>query len=155
VCYLTYLSTTSERDLTAFDADALRFMPLGNEPDDVEAARHLAYPDRWFVSFAGCCSCGLRRLDPLLNPQLPPWFSEPEDWCPEDPEDIEDTKHVYRVIEGLLAEGHRVDCLDVFPDDAGGPWRLDRLDVNLSEVGEARFRLFTGIRMVFGPSGAI
>jgi len=89
VCYYTYISTTSARDLTACGTDRIGFQPLSSHEDDVTAARLLGHEHKWFVAWMGGCSCGLRYHDPRLNPHDPQVFDEPQEWCAEDPEDIE------------------------------------------------------------------
>ncbi len=154
MCYYTYISTTSARDLTACGTDRIGFQPLSSHEDDVTAARRLGHEHKWFVAWMGGCSCGLRYHDPRLNPHDPQVFDEPQEWCPEDPEDIENTKRLYRVLAGLVADGDAVDCLSV---DIGGedPWRIAEIAVDLGTVSEAAFRLLSGYRMeLLGGTGS-
>jgi hypothetical protein len=146
MCYITYISTTSARDLTPCGTDRISFRPLGSHDDDLTAAGLLAHEHKWFVCWMGGCSCGLRHYDPRWNPGDPEVFGEPEDWCPEDPEDVENTKHLYRVLASIVADGHTVDCLSV-DVGSGDPWQIDEIAVELGVVGESAFRLLTGYRM--------
>jgi predicted membrane GTPase involved in stress response len=65
-------------------------------------------------------------------------FGPPEDWCPEDADDIEATKAVYDLFVDMLAEGHKVDVLTVWASAA--PTAVTTVDVSLSEVARDSFR---------------
>ena len=67
-------------------------------------------------------------------------FAPPADWCPEDADDIEATKAVYDVLARLLAEGHKVDLVDIWANTK--PEALSVFDVSLSEVDRDSFRFF-------------
>jgi hypothetical protein len=136
MCYLVYLSTTSPADLRAQNTERIAFE--GPRDDDAETATSLlAYPHRWYVSWMGGCSCGLRHV---VAAGL--GFGPPEDWCPEDDEEIENTGQLYRVIRALLSSGHAVDCLDIWTGT--GPEEVVVVDVALADIPEAHFRLFEG-----------
>jgi hypothetical protein len=68
------------------------------------------------------------------------WFSPPEDWFPEDADDIEATKAVYDLLSKMLAEGHKVDLVDVWVGTK--PEAITERDVSLSEVDRDSFRFF-------------
>ena len=67
-------------------------------------------------------------------------FAPPADWCPEDAEDIEATRAVYDALAVLLAEGHKVDVMDIGAN--APPEAITTLDVSLSEVDRDAFRFF-------------
>lgn len=140
MCYFLYLSTSSRKDLTRWDSELLSFRRFtGDEPDTVGLLR---YPEKWYVGSKSGCSCTFRHL---LSVEL--GFSEPVDWYPEDEDKVRATAELYRVIDRLLAQGHQVDCLDVWTGAQKGD--IKELVVNLQEVSESAFRLFENYHFVF------
>jgi hypothetical protein len=145
MCNLVYVATDSDEDLTRHDSVHLHFL---KEPGDPALAA-LTLPHRWFVGSRTGCSCGFRHWA-SVNPH--PAFWAPEDWYPEDGEDLASTQALYRIIEGLVSAGHRVECLDT--------WNGEDLDsireqeVHLGDVPIAAFRLFEGYRFRFEARAA-
>lgn len=136
MCYLIYLSTTSQEDLSRLPSELYRFRPL-TEEDDPAIVNLLAHPARWFLECRyGACSCHFRHLDGGRATD----FSPPADWFPEDADDIEATKAVYDVLARLLAEGQKVDLLDIWTDTP--PEAVTSLNVSLSKVDRDSFRFF-------------
>lgn len=143
MCYLVYLSTTSWEDLGQLPSALYHFLPLSNE-DDPALVKLLGHPRQWFLECQyGGCSCHFRHLCEGND-----WdFAPPEEWCPEDADDIEATKAIYDVLVGMLADGHKVDLVAVW-DDAQ-PEAIAVLDVSLSEVDRDSFRFFENHKFNF------
>jgi hypothetical protein len=136
MCFLIYLSTTSPEDLRLLPSKLYHLLPLSKE-DDPAIANLLENPSQWFIECQyGGCSCHFRHL--MTGGDL--WFSPPEDWFPEDADDIEATKAVYDLLSKMLAEGHKVDLVDVWVGTK--PEAITERDVSLSEVDRDSFRFF-------------
>jgi hypothetical protein len=136
MCYLIYLSTTSQEDLSRLPSKLYYFRPL-TEEDDPAIINLLDNPVRWYLECQyGGCSCHFRHLDGGSETD----FFPPADWMPEDADDIEATKAVYDVLARLLAEGHKVDLVDIWENTP--PEAITVLDVSLSEVDRDSFRFF-------------
>src|SRR5437773_5314111 len=109
MCYVICLSTTSQEDLSAIPSDRLRFERIRDEGDP-GILRLLDHPAKWFLTreFGGC-SCHFRH-DASVNGwtcETATSFEPPQDWCPEDAENVEATKDAFEVFKRILAEGHR------------------------------------------------
>lgn len=145
MCYMVYLSTDSGRDLSQDDRPPLLMFekdPVNPDPG-ISLLRH---PHKWFVGAMGACSCYFRHL-----PAIELGFGPPEDWYPEDPENIESTKQFYDVVAALLAAGSQVDCVAAWrgtPADA-----IDHLDVDLAVVSREAFRFFEEHHFAFSHGG--
>lgn len=136
MCYLIYLSTTSQEDLSCLPSNLYHFRSITKE-DDPAIINLLGHPVRWYLECQyGGCSCHFRHLDGRRETD----FFPPEDWFPEDADDIEATKAVYDVLARLLAEGYRVDLLDIWADTP--PEAITVLNVSLSAVDRDSFRFF-------------
>src|SRR6266550_3266194 len=118
MCNVIYLSTTSDEDLSAVSSDRLRFEPI-TEDDDPGILALLEYPHKWYLTreFGGC-SCHFRH-----DRSISGWtgeairsFEPPQDWCPEDSDNIEATLAAYEVLMRILASGYRLDLVDVRTD---------------------------------------
>ncbi|SUD39501.1 Uncharacterised protein [Ectopseudomonas mendocina] len=135
MCYAVIFSTTSTRNLEKLNNDTLHF---SREIPDLEQLRYLQYPNKWHLTTDGSCSCGFRHLD-MGADEL--GFSEPEDWLPEEPEDIQATLQVVAILKSLLAEGEKLDCIDVWH---GGehtkPSIKNKIAVNLNALSDVKFR---------------
>jgi hypothetical protein len=145
MCYIVYLSTDSDRDLVQDNRPPLLMFekdPANPDPGfDLLRRSH-----KWFVGAAGTCSCGFRHLYSI---EL--GFGVPEDWAPEEPENIESTKQFYEVVATLLAAGNQVDCVSPWngtPADA-----IAHLDVDLAVVSREAFRFFEDHHFTFLRSG--
>ena len=74
-------------------------------------------------------------------------FSEPVDWFQQNDEDLVTTKQVIRVIRALVAEGAKVECVNLWNGlTAETPTTLE---VDLASVSDAAFRFFENHRFVF------
>jgi hypothetical protein len=140
MCYMLYLSTTSDEDLTQFNSRLIRFTRPGD--DELASAAILKYPQRWFVGSSKGCSCGFRHL---ADGEFA--FEEPRDWLPEEEDEIEATVALYRIIETLVSAGHRVDCLDRWRDTAHDGTRSMKVDLRV--VSDKAFRLFENHHFIF------
>lgn len=150
MCYTIYLSTTTEEDLSKLTSEVIRFEPIldwvpdpiPGEDDSLEGL--MCHPHLWFlVSRYGGCSCHYRHLGKGSDMR----FGPPEDWSPEDDEDVESTQAVYDVFARILREGHELDVLDVWantPVDS-----VSTIEVRLSQVPRESFRFFDGTRFQF------
>ena len=136
MCYSIYLSTTSQDDLSQLPSKLYRFLPITSE-DDPDIIQLLDYPVKWYIQCQyGGCSCHFRHLGEGSSID----FSPPEDWCPEDADDVEATKAVYDLLAGMLDNGYRVDLIDVWSNTS--PEAITPLDVSLNEVTQDAFRFF-------------
>jgi hypothetical protein len=111
----------------------------GTEPEGADLLRH---QKKWYVGSKSGCSCTFRRL---LSVEL--GFGEPVDWYPEDDGEVRATAELYRVISRLIAQGHQVDCLDLWTGAPKGD--IKELVVKVQEVSETAFRLFENYHFVF------
>jgi len=140
MCYSLYLSTSSREDLTKYNSELLRFKPPG--PADEKWVGLLRHEHKWFVGSKSECSCTFRHFS---TTEL--GFIEPQDWCPEDEDNIRATAELYRVIRGLLCAGEHVDCLDLWYDAKGND--IKEMRVTLSTVSEKQFLLFENHHLMF------
>jgi hypothetical protein len=144
VCYSIYVSTDCPEDLGAQKFKHLNFNNnLAPEPSHVQLLPLLAYPHRWFLNRAeyGGCSCQFRH-------SLDPQFEPPQDWMPEDEDNVSATKEAYQVFRRIVDGGYRLDLIDVF---SGETFRdeIQTLAVSLESVAAESFRFFEGYRFVF------
>lgn len=144
MCNIVYLSTDSPDDLTAHNHDLIRFDKHYDHPADERVLPLLTLPYRWYVGSKSECSCTFRHW---LTVNGSPSFGAPEDWYPEDEDEIEATKMLYRIIERLLSAGHSVECIDSW--DGEDLDAIQDLDVCLGDVPIDAFRLFEGHRFRF------
>jgi hypothetical protein len=140
MCYSLYLSTNSSADLTRYNSELINFKRLDADAD--ERLNYLRNRQRWYVGSKSGCSCTFRHL---LSVEL--GFGEPEDWFPEEEDEVRATAELYRLIVRLVSEGHQVDCLDIWAGAA--PDDLKTRAVNLNAVSEKTFRLFENFHFVF------
>lgn len=137
MCYMTVLSTTTDRDLTDFDTAGVTF---SRELPGLPAERFLAYPHRWYVGSAHGCSCGFRHL--MAENFAALGFAAPVDWFEEDPADIAATLELVRALRCIVADGARVDCVDAWEGDQRDKSRLaGTVVVDFAEVADEAFRL--------------
>ena len=143
MCYMTILSTATDADLSAHNNELVTFsavMPA------IPEERYLAHPFKWFIGSRDGCSCALRHLY-VSSCEL--GFGEPEEWYPEEAEDIEATRQIAATIRALVHGGAQVDCVDAWAQWQEGAAPLaGELTVKLSEVGDASFRFFEMHRFV-------
>ena len=151
MCNIVHISTTGPEDLSqAPECGWLLSAPDPSEYPDSQGL--LRFPHKWYLQGRyGGCSCHFRHT--IYSEAQPPTFGVPEDWYPEDPENIEDTGRVYELLTRLVREGHRVDVLDSW----NGEWTGDKTEdvetvtVKVSELCREEFRFFEGYRLDFVP----
>ena len=142
MCYELYLSTSSSEDLARYDSELVHF----ERPErlDDKTAGTLQNPVKWYIGSKSGCSCTFRhRAGGELG------FDEPQDWIPEDEDNVKATAELYHVMASLVQGGDEVDCLDLWPGT-----ELDQITVisfRISVVSEKAFRLFENHHFVFGP----
>ena len=145
MCYTIYLSTTSGEDLSDLN-DGPFFFYRPSEHDDPDMLALLEHPSRWYLgSQYGGCSCHFRHVQMDREPEFVP----PEDWCPEDEDDIEATKAVYDVLSRIVSEGHKLDLLSIW--EGCSPDAVKAARFSLSEVPRESFRFFEDYRFVVSP----
>lgn len=142
MCYELYLSTTSPEDLTRYNSELVHFERAENIEDKI--AQVLLHPVKWYIGSQSGCSCAFRH-----SAKGDAEFREPQDWYPENEENIEATAELYRVIASLMQEEHKVDCVDLWPEVE--PVEVKTTVVNLGAVPENAFRLFENHHFVFEP----
>ncbi len=139
MCYSVYLSTTSPEDLTSRSSKFVYFER--SAPDDPIAAA-LLYEHKWYIGSASGCSCSFRHTsDPELG------FTEPVDWNPEEPEDLEATEILISHVRRLRTEGHEVDIIDAWAGTE--PAQLKRSFVDLAKMTDRQFRFFKNYHFIF------
>jgi hypothetical protein len=144
VCYLIYLSTTSKEPFGDSGRTLYKMYPIGPD-DDARIVGLFEYPEKWYVECQyGGCSCHFRHNG---TDQYAPSFSPPEDWCPEDEDDIEATAALVALFQRIIGDGHQLDVIDVWTGTP--PELINTLDVNLSELPVDSFRFFENYRFRF------
>jgi hypothetical protein len=142
MCYELYLSTSSSEDLAEHNSELLRFER--QEPSRNEIAGVLLNPQKWFVGSKSGCSCTFRHLA-----GGDPGFDEPQDWSPEEEDNVRATAELYRVIASLVQSGDKVDCLDIWSETKTADVKM--IAVSLGVVPEKAFRFFENYHFVFEP----
>lgn len=142
MCYQLYLSTSSTENLSQYNSDWISFGNSDHLDDRYTAI--VENERKWYVGSKSGCSCTFRHLaGGDLN------FDEPQDWLPEEQDELKATAELYRVIASLVQGGEKVDCLDLWP--GAEPAKIKTMSVNLSVVPEKAFRLFEDYHFVFEP----
>lgn len=143
MCYSVYLSTTSDADLTEWGNELCKF-EKGIWPDDQEIVDLLRHPHKWFVTRYGGCSCHFRHN--MNYPDLPA-FGPPEEWMPEDPDEIESSAAAYDLFMKLLDGGSQLDIVSVWQPCATD--EVTSLDVRLADVPRDSFRFVANVMFSF------
>ena len=141
MCYVVLLSTTSSVDLGADSSELVKFereLPQGAAID------RLLYPHRWYVGSKSGCSCTFRHL---LSTEL--GFGAPEEWYPEEPDEIAATLELVRVVRRLVEEGERVDCVDAWEHADPSLVSAASRTVDLARISDEEFRFFENHHFVF------
>lgn len=141
MCYELILSTTSGADLSQFNNEGLRF---DNSHHERQSFVHLRYPNKWYIGSRTGCSCSFRHL---YEPEH--GFGAPEDWAPEEPADIEATLKFIHLVRSLIANGERVDCVDLWAGSDAVPTVPVSMNVNLSTLRDEEFRFFENYHFDF------
>jgi hypothetical protein len=141
MCYLVYISTDFEGDLSQHNSALISF-----EKDftsaDTEIIDLLHYKYRWYVGSKAGCSCTFRHLSSI---EL--GFGEPVYWYEESSDEIEATKIFYDEISSLISQGNKVDCIEIWAGTKKD--QIKRLEVDLSSVPRDAFRFFENHHFVF------
>ncbi|MCW5941620.1 MAG: hypothetical protein KIS66_05275 [Fimbriimonadaceae bacterium] len=167
MCHLITLSTTRPDDLREIEQACCVFEPLDAD-DPIGAA--LEHPHRWFVACRfGGCSCHFRHAhgpalawDPAAggpqesggwveDPQTEPSFGPPEDWSPEDADDVRATAEFWEILRSLAASGDAVEVVCVWEEPPGTEVEVRTWDVSLREVPRESFRFHDGWRFRIRP----
>ncbi|NND66141.1 MAG: hypothetical protein HKN19_01020 [Halioglobus sp.] len=151
MCYLTVLSTTTDQDLTAFNAEGVCF---SRDLPGIPQEQFLRYPQQWYVGSAHGCSCGFRHLMACNFSDL--GFAEPVDWFEEDSEDIAATLSLVKALRQIAATGARLDCVDAWEGDSQDDAVLaGEVVVDFARISDPAFRLIEGYHLEFvGAAGA-
>lgn len=133
MCYSLILSTTTDEDLAVRNSEFVRFSR--DLPGGVEAIQ-LQYPEVWYVGSKTGCSCTFRHLN---SPEL--GFGAPEDWYPEEADEVEATLRLIEIIRELVEHGFSVDCFDAWIEGDGSCAGAGRINVDLGTLQDDAFRL--------------
>lgn len=138
MCHMLYLSTDCGEDLSSKSTELVRFEKPSPEAAS-PAPRTLTHEHRWFVGSKSGCSCTFRHL---IRESVSLGFRAPENWFPEQQDDIDATHELYGTLNDLVQRGHQVELLDCWSGDEDKD--AVPLDVSLADVSVDRFRLFEG-----------
>ena len=134
MCYGVYISTDSPENLTNRNTDLVRFEKVA-DPESDPCIALLDFSEQWYVGSKSGCSCTFRHL---MSIEL--GFGEPEDWYPEEQDEIDATRELYAVLTSLLSSGHHLDLIDRW--EGSQPDAITTLDVSFDEVSDTTFRMF-------------
>ncbi len=145
MCYMTIVSTTSNLDLTEFNTGDVVF---DREMPGIPEEKLLKYDNKWYLGSSQGCSCGFRHLMSENFKDL--GFAKPEDWFPENQEDIDATLKVIEVFKRILSSGSNLECIDAWAsDDSLEPNLSGQVKVNLSKIPDAAFRFIENYQHEF------
>ena len=141
MCYLVYISTDFEGDLSKHNSALIRFEKdfTDCEPEVLELLQHKYH---WYVGSKAGCSCTFRHLHSV---EL--GFGEPVDWYAEQPDEIEATKIFYDVVAALISAGSMVDCIELWAGTKKD--QIKRLTVDLLSISRGAFRFFENHHFIF------
>ncbi|MET1079678.1 MAG: hypothetical protein ABWY06_16840 [Pseudomonas sp.] len=137
---MTIISTTSDRDLTPLNSHLLQF---SREMPQIPEESFLRYPNRWFLGSRDGCSCAFRHLG---RGSTHLGFAGPEDWWPEEPDELEATLQIHAAFTSIVSTGQALDCIDAWTSDQLDPQLAGELRVNLAQMPASSFRLFADHR---------
>jgi hypothetical protein len=144
MCYLVYISTDFEGDLSEHNSALISF-----EKDftnaDIEIIDLLLYKYHWYVGSKAGCSCTFRHLSSI---EL--GFGEPVYCYEELSDEIEATKIFYDEISSLISQGSKVDCIEIWQGTKSD--QIKRIEVDLSSVPRNAFRFFENHHFVFNKA---
>ena len=138
MCYMVYMSTDCADDLSRQSSDLVRFGKPSVETYS-PCPRILKHEHKWFIGSKSKCSCTFRHL---CRDSVDLGFGAPEDWFPEEQDDIDATHQLYDILREIVHRGHHVEVLDCWSGDEEDD--AVPLDVSLAEVPVDHFRLFEG-----------
>lgn len=134
MCYVVWLSTTSEVDLSVRSSDLVRFSK--DEPR-LDGVAMLQYANKWYVGSSSGCSCSFRHL---YIDSVDLGFGPPVEWYSEEPGHVEATRRFMAIVRELSTRTDRVDCVALWND--ADPGSIRSLTVRLDEVADEAFRFF-------------
>ena len=169
MCYSVYFSTSSSEDFSLLGSDPYYVLRMPDRADLVKYASDpnyapseaqileseildlLAHDHRWYLgSKYGGCSCHFRFAfelnDDVKDEDLLGLFRPPEDWSPEDQDNIESTHHFYDLMKRLRAEGSQVDVLCHWSDPDVED--IETMTIDLDKVPRDHFRFFESFRFI-------
>ena len=141
MCYLVYISTDFEEDLSQHNSGLISFEKDASSGDP-EIINLLHYNNQWYVGSKAGCSCTFRHLHSV---EL--GFGEPVDWYAEDPDEIDATKLFYDVMIKLISAGNQVDCIEFWTGAKKD--QIKRLEVDLASISRTAFRFFENHHFIF------
>jgi hypothetical protein len=144
MCYMVYMSTDCADDLSQQSSDLVRFERLTAESSS-PCPSILKHEHKWFIGSKSECSCTFRHL---YYQSVELGFGEPEDWFQEEPDAIQATCQLYRILKGLVQRGHQVELLDCWTEEEND---AAPIDVSMAEVSAEQFRLFEGYLFTLKP----
>lgn len=143
MCYMLVMSTTSNSDLSINDSSLITFKKIESQiPED----HILKNQYKWFVGSAHGCSCGFRHL---YSSSVELGFEEPEDWFPEEKDDIIATCAFIRIIKALVSTGNKVDCFDAWDDNQNTSISAGTISINTSQMKDEKFRFFENHHFIY------
>ncbi|MBW2412425.1 MAG: hypothetical protein JRF72_21705, partial [Deltaproteobacteria bacterium] len=131
MCYLVYISTDFEGDLSQHNSGLISFEKDISEGDP-DILDLLLHKNPWYVGSKAGCSCTLRHLHSI---EL--GFGEPVEWYAEDPDEIEATRLFYDVMIDMISSGNQVDCIEFWSGTKQD--QIKRLEVNLASISRQAF----------------
>lgn len=141
MCYMIVLSTNSDRNLADLNSD---FVVFSKVLPATSKTAFLKFEHQWYLGSKDGCSCGFRHLD-RQNVAL--GFCDPQDWYPEESDDIAATVEAFTVLKSIATEGVELDCIDVWTSDEDDDGPLaGEMTVNLATLSSTSFRFFEGHR---------
>jgi len=140
MCYELYLSTSSLEDLSRYNSEFVHFEHAADLDDWL--AGILLHPAKWYIGSQSGCSCTFR-----YSAEEDTEFREPQEWYPEEDDNIQATTELYRAVAALVHGGYPVDCLVVW--SGAEPAAIKTMSVSLKTVSEEAFRLFENWHFVF------
>ena len=143
MCYMIVLSTSSPEDLTQYNSNLLSFEA---KLPGLAEENELNLPHRWFVGSKDGCSCAFRHLHASA---VELGFSDPEEWYPEEQDDIDATKQFYEVVSKLVYDGYSVDCVDAWDHQEGKSSLSGTEVVSIKAVKSTEFRFFENYKFTF------
>lgn len=106
----------------------------------------LKFQYKWFIASQHGCSCGFRHL---YIDSVDLGFGAPEDWYPEEDEDIEATLRFIQTVKKLLNSRAKVDCIDVWDNQDGSCDLSGLVDVDIFSIKDEEFRFYENHQFVF------
>lgn len=150
MCYMVYISTNCPDDLSALSSHAVRFEQPKAEnytpcPAIFNSHKTLGC-QTWYVGSATGCSCTFRQL---CKESIELGFDIPQEWYPEDSEEIQATLLLYEILCDIVQRGFSLSLLDCWSGDE----HLDPnpLEVSCSAIAADQFRLYEGYQFIFKP----